>query len=602
MVPQRPDGTIQYAENPPKKYQDIYPFDFETDDWRGAVGRAAATSFVFWIDAGRARLPRRQPAHQAVPVLGVVHRRGASARHPEVIFLAEAFTRPKVMYRLAKLGFTQSYTYFTWRNTKYELTRVLHRADADRRCATSSGRTSGRTRPTSCPSTCSTAAAPASSRGSSWRRRSARTTASTARRSSCWSTTPREPGSEEYLRLGEVSRSALGRSSSGRTASRRDRALNRIRRENPALQPNRSLRFHHDRQRPVIAYTKTTATATNAMLVVVNLDPHHTQSAARRAPRPRRRSGIVRTTVSRYCRCTTRARRRARHIFVATATHATASDSIPGTCAGATSSRVWRRHAVRERRFRILHANDPRRPGDRPHDASVDRLTLRRSALVQRRDHLRGARPRLLRQQRRRHRRLPRADAEARLPRRTSASPRSGCCRSTRRRSRTTATTSPTTPTSTRSTARCDDFQRVPATRRTGAACGSSPSWSSTTPPTSTPGSSGRGARRRAAPSATSTSGATRPTSTRTRGSSSRTSRRSNWTWDPVAKAYYWHRFYSPPAGPQLRQPRGPRGAVRGRSTSGSTWASTGCGSTPSPTSTSARARTARTCPRRTPS
>ncbi len=102
----RPDGTIQYAENPPKKYQDIYPLDFECDDWRGPVGRAARRRSAFWIDHGVTHLPRRQPAHQAVRVLGVADRRGPRASTPTSIFLAEAFTRPKVMHRLAKLGFT----------------------------------------------------------------------------------------------------------------------------------------------------------------------------------------------------------------------------------------------------------------------------------------------------------------------------------------------------------------------------------------------------------------------------------------------------------------------------------------------------------------
>ena len=127
---QRPDGTIQYAENPPKKYQDIYPFDFESEDWRGAVGRAARASFALLDRPRRAHLPRRQPAHQALRVLGVADRARSSASTPTCIFLAEAFTRPKVMYRLAKLGFTQSYTYFTWRNTQAGADRVLHRADA----------------------------------------------------------------------------------------------------------------------------------------------------------------------------------------------------------------------------------------------------------------------------------------------------------------------------------------------------------------------------------------------------------------------------------------------------------------------------------------
>ncbi|HSL34351.1 MAG TPA: alpha-1,4-glucan--maltose-1-phosphate maltosyltransferase, partial [Candidatus Limnocylindrales bacterium] len=116
---QRPDGTVQYAENPPKKYQDIYPFDFESDDWRGLWEHLAGI-VRFWIDQGVRVFRVDNPHTKAFPfwewLIPDVKR-----DHPDVLFLAEAFTRPKVMYRLAKLGFSQSYTYFTWRTTKWEL-------------------------------------------------------------------------------------------------------------------------------------------------------------------------------------------------------------------------------------------------------------------------------------------------------------------------------------------------------------------------------------------------------------------------------------------------------------------------------------------------
>ena len=124
----RPDGTIQYAENPPKKYQDIYPFDFETDDWQ-ALWQELTSVILFWVEQGVRDLPRRQPAHQGAAVLGVGDRSRSTRGIPDVIFLAEAFTRPSVMERLAKLGFSQSYTYFTWRNSAAEAARVLHRTD-----------------------------------------------------------------------------------------------------------------------------------------------------------------------------------------------------------------------------------------------------------------------------------------------------------------------------------------------------------------------------------------------------------------------------------------------------------------------------------------
>jgi starch synthase (maltosyl-transferring) len=116
----RPDGTIQYAENPPKKYQDIYPFDFETPQWR-ELWQELKSVFVFWIERG-VRIFRVDNPHTKSLAFWEWMIGEIKTQHPDVLFLAEAFTRPNVMYRLAKLGFSQSYTYFTWRNTKPELT------------------------------------------------------------------------------------------------------------------------------------------------------------------------------------------------------------------------------------------------------------------------------------------------------------------------------------------------------------------------------------------------------------------------------------------------------------------------------------------------
>jgi starch synthase (maltosyl-transferring) len=119
----RPDGSVRYAENPPKRYQDIYPLNFDTDD-RAALWEALRGVLMFWVDRGvrvfRVDNPHTKPIAFWEWLIADVHR-----RHPEVIFLAEAFTRPAVMMRLAKIGFTQSYTYFTWRNTKEELVSYL---------------------------------------------------------------------------------------------------------------------------------------------------------------------------------------------------------------------------------------------------------------------------------------------------------------------------------------------------------------------------------------------------------------------------------------------------------------------------------------------
>jgi starch synthase (maltosyl-transferring) len=119
----RADGTIRYAENPPKKYQDIYPLDFESEDWE-SLWEALKDVFLFWCDKGvrvfRVDNPHTKSMRFWEWVLPEVKK-----VHPDAIFLSEAFTRPKIMYRLAKAGFTQSYTYFTWRNTKWELTQYM---------------------------------------------------------------------------------------------------------------------------------------------------------------------------------------------------------------------------------------------------------------------------------------------------------------------------------------------------------------------------------------------------------------------------------------------------------------------------------------------
>lgn len=120
----RPDGTVQYAENPPKKYQDIQPFYFETDDWKN-LWQELLDVMLYWIeDIGvhifRVDNPHTKPFYFWGWLISEIKK-----KHPDVLFLAEAFTRPKIMHELAKQGFTQSYTYFTWRNTKHELTAYV---------------------------------------------------------------------------------------------------------------------------------------------------------------------------------------------------------------------------------------------------------------------------------------------------------------------------------------------------------------------------------------------------------------------------------------------------------------------------------------------
>ena len=115
----RPDGSVQFAENPPKKYEDIIPFDFECENWR-ELWEELKSVLLYWVECG-VRVFRIDNPHTKPFEFWRWAIRGIKAEHPEVIFLSEAFTRPKLKYRLGKSGFTHGYTYFTWRNTKEEL-------------------------------------------------------------------------------------------------------------------------------------------------------------------------------------------------------------------------------------------------------------------------------------------------------------------------------------------------------------------------------------------------------------------------------------------------------------------------------------------------
>jgi starch synthase (maltosyl-transferring) len=268
----RPDGSIQYAENPPKKYQDIYPLDFETGDWR-ALWTELKSVFEFWIERG-VRVFRVDNPHTKSFRFWEWCLAELKRSHPDLVFLSEAFTRPKVMYYLAKLGFTQSYNYFPWRNTKYELTTYL----------TELTQTEVRHffRPNLWPNTpdiltqylqyggppafmsrlilAATLGASYGVYGPPYETCENRA---------------REPGGEEYLNSEkyEVRHWDSGRPNS---MSELMTALNRIRRENAALRSNESLRFHAIDNDQLIAYSKHTPDFENILVVVVNLDPRHT--------------------------------------------------------------------------------------------------------------------------------------------------------------------------------------------------------------------------------------------------------------------------------------------------------------------------------------
>ena len=270
----RPDGTIQYAENPPKKYQDIYPFDFETPKW-WEMWQELKDVFMFWIEQGVRIFRVDNPHTKAFPFwewcITEIKR-----DYPETLFLSEAFTRPKVMYRLAKLGFSQSYTYFPWRTAKWEITSYL----------TELTKTNVREffRPSQWPNTpdiltgflqlgmrsafmirlllAATLGASYGIYGPAFELMESR---------------PIAPGKEEYLdsEKYQIRTWDLDRPDSLRYLIA---LVNQIRRSNEALQSDWGLEFHPVDNEQLICYSKQSSDGSNLVLMVVNLDPYNVQS------------------------------------------------------------------------------------------------------------------------------------------------------------------------------------------------------------------------------------------------------------------------------------------------------------------------------------
>ena len=270
----RPDGSIQYAENPPKKYQDIYPIDFETEDWQ-ALWEELKSVVQFWIDQG-VRIFRVDNPHTKSFYFWEWMITAIRKSHPDVLFLSEAFTRPKVRYRLAKLGFSQSYTYFAWRNTKQELTQYL----------TELTKTEVREyfRPNFWPNTPDilTEYLQFGGRPAFIARLVLAATLGASYGIygpvfELCENRPREAGSEEYLNSEkyEIRHWDLDRPESLKELIGR---VNHIRRENPALQSNERLLFHSIDNDQLICYSKQSEDGTNVIVVVVNLDPHHSHA------------------------------------------------------------------------------------------------------------------------------------------------------------------------------------------------------------------------------------------------------------------------------------------------------------------------------------
>jgi starch synthase (maltosyl-transferring) len=268
----RPDGTVQYAENPPKKYQDIYPFEFETTAWPELYDELKSV-FEFWIEHG-VRIFRVDNPHTKPFAFWEWVITELKTKNKDLIFLSEAFTRPRIMHRLSKLGFTQSYTYFTWRNTKPELIEYfLELSSSEKR---------EYFRPNVWPNTPDILHATLQHGGPPAFAARVILAATLSANYGLYGPAyelmehmPREPGSEEYLysEKYEIKRWDTGRPDS---LSSLIKKLNGIRKANPALQSDWSLKFHPIDNDQLIAYSK--KQGDNQVLVIVNLDTRFVQS------------------------------------------------------------------------------------------------------------------------------------------------------------------------------------------------------------------------------------------------------------------------------------------------------------------------------------
>jgi starch synthase (maltosyl-transferring) len=270
----RPDGTIQYAENPPKLYQDIFPLDFESSEWH-ALWIELRDVVLFWMKQG-VRIFRVDNPHTKPFSFWEWFIREIKQQDPDVLFLAEAFTRPQVMYRLAKIGFSQSYSYFSWRNTKEELTDYFNELT----------QTEVREyfRPNLWPNTpdilpefLQVGGRPAfmirlilaATLGASY--------GIYGPAFELCENAPFQPGSEEYLNSEKYEIKHRDPDSSGSLKDFIAR-INRIRKHNPALQSDRHLRFHGTDNPSLICYSKATNDLSNIIVVIVNLDTARPQT------------------------------------------------------------------------------------------------------------------------------------------------------------------------------------------------------------------------------------------------------------------------------------------------------------------------------------
>jgi starch synthase (maltosyl-transferring) len=269
-----PDGSIRTAENPPKKYDDIYPIDFGSADWR-SLWQALLDVVLFWVDRGirwfRVDNPHTKPFGFWQWLIEEVRR-----EHPDVLFLAEAFTRPRVMYRLAKIGFTHSYTYFTWRPTKNEIVTYFRELGEPP--------VSDLFRPHLWPNTPDILPGQLQTGGRpaflAWFVLAATLSSNYGIYGPVFELAenrPTGPGHEEYLdsEKYEVRHWDLDAVQSLAPFIRR---VNRIRKENAALLQVQGLTFHGVSNPSLVAYSRATRDRSNVVLMFVNLDPRNPQS------------------------------------------------------------------------------------------------------------------------------------------------------------------------------------------------------------------------------------------------------------------------------------------------------------------------------------
>jgi len=279
---QRPDGSIQYAENPPKKYQDIYPFNFESDNWK-ALWEELRSVFFFWMEQGVTIFRIDNPHTKPIPfwhwVIAEVQN-----KNPDVIFLSEAFTRPKVMASLAKVGFTQSYTYFTWRVSKQELIEYVNDLVY--------GPSRNYFRPNFWPNTPDILPYHLQNQGDNsfiLRYALAATLSSNygvyGPSYEFYENTPVE-GREEYYNSEKYELRNYDWKRTNRMIDIMS-LLNKIRKENAALQSTWNVQFCPIENNQIIAFIKATDDLSNIILVVANLDTNRGQSGYVQLPKER---------------------------------------------------------------------------------------------------------------------------------------------------------------------------------------------------------------------------------------------------------------------------------------------------------------------------